>query len=302
MIGDKNIFIMSEVKKAIIPIAGLSTRFLPLSKAVPKELWPLVDLPMIQYVITEAKNAGIKEIIFVLRPENKKVLDYLKPSPKIDKILKERKKENILNEMKGLENLFKDISFSYVLQKRPLGDGNAIFQAAKLVAGDNIACLFGDDIIDSKTPVISQLAKVFKTCQKPVIALYQVPREKISHYGAVKVEKIAHRFYKIKKIIEKPSLEETPSDLAIVGRYILTPEVFDYLKKARPSKKGEVILAEVFNNQMLREGKVIYGYEIEGNWLECGDKLRWLKSNLYFSLKHPQYGPELKNYLKEMRF
>ena len=289
-----------EIKKAIIPLAGLSTRFLPLSKVVAKELWPLVDLPLVHYVIAEAKEAGIKQIIFVLSPERKKVLDYLKPSPKIEKILKERKKENILAEIKNLEELFKGISFSYVLQKKPLGDGHAVLQAAKLVGLEPVANLFPDDIIDSKTPAILQLSKVFKTCQKPVIALSKVPKERIPYYGIVGVEKIAHCLYKIKKIIEKPSIEEAPSNLAIVGRYILTPEVFDYLKKAKPTKKGEICLAEVFNNHMLRDGKLIYGYELEGKWLECGDKLRWLKSNLYLSLKHPKYGPELKNYLKEI--
>lgn len=289
-----------EIKKAIIPLAGLGTRFLPLSKVVSKELWPLVDVPIIQYIIEEAKNSGIREIIFVLSPENKKVLDYLKPSPKIEKILKERKKENILTEVKKLEEFLKDISFSYVLQKKPLGDGHALLQAAKLIGEEPVACMFGDDVIDSKTPGILQLAKIFKTCQKPVVALYRLPKEKIPAYGVVGVEKIANRLYKIKKIIEKPSLKEAPSDLAIVGRYILTPEVFDYLKKAKPTKKGEIILAEVINNEMLKDGKVIYGYELEGNWLECGDRLRWLKSNLYFSLKHPKFGPELKNYLKEI--
>ena len=289
-----------EIKKAIIPLAGLGTRFLPLSKVVSKELWPLVDVPIIQYIVEEAKNSGIQEIIFVLSPENKKVLDYLKPSPKIEKILKERKKENILAEVKKLEEFLKDISFSYVLQKKPLGDGHALLQAAKLIGEEPVACMFGDDVIDSKTPGILQLAKIFKTCQKPVVALYRLPKERIPAYGVVGVEKIANRLYKIKKIIEKPSLEEAPSDLAIVGRHILTPEVFDYLKKAKPTKKGEIILAEVLNNHMLRDGKVIYGYELEGNWLECGDKLRWLKSNLYFSLKHPKFGPELKNYLKNL--
>jgi len=271
-----------EIRKAIIPIAGLATRFLPLSRVVSKELWPLVDAPVIQYIIAEAKESGIKEIIFVLKPDNKKVLDYLKPYPKIEKILKEKKKEDILTEVKNLEELCKNISFSYVLQKEPLGDGHAILQAAKLINDEPVACMFGDDIIDSKIPGVSQLAKVFKTCEKPVIALNRLPREKIPHYGIVDVEKIANRFFKIKKIIEKPSLQQAPSDLAVIGRYILTPEVFYYLKKAKPTEKGEIILAEVFNNHMLRDRKVIYGYEIEGKWLECGDKLRWLNQIFIF--------------------
>jgi len=292
---------MNEIKKAIIPVAGLATRFLPLSKVISKELWPLAGLPMIQYIVEEAKNSGIKEIIFVLSPDKKKVLDYFKSSPKIEKILKARKKDNILEELKRIGESLQGLSFSYVLQKKPLGDGHAVLQAAKLVDQEPVACMFVDDIIDSTTPALLQLAKIFKTCQKPVIALSNVIPEKVSHYGIVGVDKIANRLFKVKNIIEKPSLTEAPSNLAIVGRYILTPEVFDYLKKAKPNKKGEIILADVFNNQMLQDGKVIYGYEFEGVWLECGDKQRWLKSNLYFSLKHPKYGPELREYFRSVR-
>ena len=290
---------MMEIKKAIIPLAGLASRFLPLSGVISKELLPLADLPMIHYVVQEARDAGIKEIIFVLNPERKKVLDYFRPCPKIEKFLKSLKKDNILKELKSQQETFKDISFSYVLQKKPLGDGHAVFQAAKLMDQEPVVCMFADDIIDSKTPGIMQLTKVFKTCQKPVIGLFRVGKE-ISNYGAVGVEKIANRLFKIKKIIEKPDSESVLSDLAIVGRYVLTPEVFDYLKKAKPTKRGEIILADVFNNQMLQEGKVIYGYELEGKWLECGDKRRWLKSNLYFSLKNQKYGPDLKDYLRRI--
>ena len=291
---------MTEVKKAIIPIAGLATRFLPLSKIVPKELLPLADKPIIQYIIEEAKNSGIEEIIFVLSPSNKKVLDYLKPSLKLEKVLKERKREDILKDVKSLDDLFRGMTFNYVLQKEPLGDGHAVLQAAKLIKDEPVACMFGDDIINASVPGISQLKKVFKTCEKPVIGLYKPPKEKLSFYGIVKNEKIANRLHKIKGIIEKPKPDKIPSDLAIVGRYILTPEVFKYLRKAKPSEKGEIILAEVFNNQMIKEGKLIYGYEFDGDWFECGDKARWLKSNIYFSLNHPKYGPELREFIKKI--
>lgn len=289
-----------EIKKAIIPIAGLATRFLPLSKVVPKEFWPLVAKPMIQYILEEAKNSGIREIIFVIRSENKKIFDYLKPSPYIKKILKERKKINILEELKELEEFFKGISFFWVLQKKPLGDGHAILQAAREVGEEPAACLFPDDIVDSETPCLLQLAKVFKTCQKPVISLYRMPKEKLSWYGIVEVEKIANRLFKIKRIVEKPDPEIAPSDLSICGKYILTPEVFDYLKKAKPGPRGEIILAEVLE-KMLKDGKIIYGYEFEGRWLECGNKMEWLKSHLYLSLKDPKFGPELRKFLKEIR-
>ncbi|MFC1663912.1 sugar phosphate nucleotidyltransferase, partial [Patescibacteria group bacterium] len=183
-----------------------------------------------------------------------------------------------------LENLCKDISFSCVFQKKPLGDGHAVLQAAKNVGKEPCAALWPDDIIDSTTPCLSQLTKVFKTCQNPVVALYKLPKEKLPSYGVVKVEKIANCFYKIKEIIEKPSLEEAPSDLGIVGRYILTPEVFNYLKKAKPGKRGEIILSEVLA-EMVKDGKIVYGYEFEGKWLECGSKESWLESNMYLGAR-----------------
>lgn len=288
------------IKKLIIPIAGLGTRFLPLSKAVPKELLPLADKPIVHYLVKEAKDSGIEEIIFVLSPNNKKVLEYLAPSSKLEKTLKERKKNDILEEVKKLDNLFDGLKFSSVVQKEPLGDGHAILQAAKFAKNEAVAVMFGDDIVDAKIPALDQLTKVFKTCEKPIIGLFSLPKEEVYHYGVIKNEKIANRLHKVKGIIEKPPIESAPSNLAVTGRYILTPEVFEYLKKAKPTKKGEIILAEVINNYMIKEGKLIYGYEIEGNWLECGDKARWLKSNLYFSLKHPKYGPELKQYLKTL--
>lgn len=287
-----------EIKKAIIPVAGLGTRFLPLSKAIPKELWPLADKPLIHYIISEAKGSGIEEIIFVLSPENKKILDYLKPSPTVEKLLKERKKEEILNELKSFEELLSGISFNYVIQKKPLGDGHAILQAEKLVKDEPVVCLFSDDIVESSKPAPLQLIDVFKTCQKPVLSLYSLSEEKLSAYGIVGVEKIANRLFKIRKITEKPKPGEAPSNLCIVGKYVLTPDVFSYLKKAKPSAKGEIILAEVLG-KMLEDGKTIYGYEFEGRWFECGSKSAWLKSNLYFSLNHPKFGPELRKFLRE---
>jgi len=288
------------IKKAIIPVAGLGTRFLPLSKVVPKELWPLVDEPIIQRIITEAKDSGIEQIIFVITPGSKKILDYFKPSPEIEKILKARKKEKILAEFKNFEESFKNLSFTCVVQKKPLGDGHAVLQAEKLIGEEPVACLFADDIVESETPCLLQLAKIFKTCQKPILSLYRLPQEKLSSYGIVEIEKIANRLFKVKGIVEKPKTEKAPSDLAIVGKYILTPEVFYYLKKAKPGPRGEIILAEVFET-MLKDGKLIYGYEFEGKWFECGNKLEWLKSHLYFSLKDPQFGPELKKFLKETK-
>lgn len=293
-----------EIKKIIIPVAGLGTRFLPLSRVVPKDFFPLVDKPVIQYIIEEVKKSGIKEIIFVTSPGQKTILNYFKKSPELEKLLIKRKKDKALKELKDLEEMFAGISFSFVVQKDPLGDGHAILQAAKQASGEPVAVSFGDDVIDSDEPAISQLMNVFQTCAAPVVALKQLPMEKVSAYGVVAVEKIANHLYKIKKIIEKPELKDSPSNLVIVGKYILTPEVFQYLKKARPkghpSQKGEIILAEVFD-KMLSDGKIIYGCELKGEWLECGDKLKWLKSFFYLALKDPRFKNELKQYLKTLK-
>jgi UTP--glucose-1-phosphate uridylyltransferase len=297
-----------EIKKVIIPVAGLGTRFLPLSRAISKEFFPLADKPIIQYIVEEIKKSGIKEIVFVTSPQRgpqaRTILNYFQKSPELEKLLIKRKKDKILKELKDFEEIFDGISFSFVVQKKPLGDGHAILQAAKKISSKNVlepvAVSFGDDVVDSDEPALSQLVNIFKTCNAPVIALKQLPIDKVPAYGVVAVEKIANHLYKIKKIVEKPDPSEIPSDLVIVGKYILTPEVFQYLKKAKPSKKGEIILAEVFD-KMLSDGKIIYGCELKGEWLECGDKLKWLKSFFYLALKDPRFKDELKQYLKNIK-
>lgn len=287
-----------EVKKAIVPIAGLGTRFLPLSKVVPKEFLPLVDKPTIQYIVEEAMHSGIEEIIFVVSSKKTAVIDYFKENKNLEKLLKKRGRSELLKELELLKTISKKISFSTVIQKQPLGDGHAILQAASFAKKEPVAVMFGDDIVESKTPCIEQLIKLYKTSQRPILALYRVPQEKLSSYGVVAVDKIANRVFKIKQIVEKPSLENAPSNLAILGKYVLTPDVFEYLSKAKPNKKGEIVLAETLQ-KMLNEGKNIYGYEIEGRWLECGTKIDWLKTHFYLSLKDPRYGKILKSYLKE---
>jgi UTP--glucose-1-phosphate uridylyltransferase len=291
---------MSEIKKAIIPVAGLGTRFLPLSKALPKEFFPLADKPAIQYIVQEAINSGISEIIFVVSPGQKMIKDYFKKDPALEKILIKRKKDQLLKELKEFESILEKVSFSFVVQKNPLGDGHAILQAAKFVQHEPVAVLFADDIVYGETPAISQLMGIYKTCNSPVMGLKGLAKEKLPAYGVPAVEKIASRLYKVKKIIEKPAINELPSEFAICGKHILTPEVFNYLKNAKPSKKGEIILAEVYD-KMLLDGKTIYGYELKGEWLECGDKEKWMKSFFYLTLKDPKYGPEMRKYLKDLK-
>ncbi|MCX6718439.1 MAG: sugar phosphate nucleotidyltransferase [Candidatus Staskawiczbacteria bacterium] len=196
---------MSEdIKKVIIPVAGLGTRFLPLSRAVPKDFFPLVDKPVIQYILEEVKKSGIKEVIFVVSPGQKNIQNYFKKSPELEKLLVKRKRDNALKELKDLEEMFAGITFSYAVQKEPLGDGHALLQAAKQTNGEPVAVSFGDDVVYAEEPAIAQLINVFKTCNAPVLALKQLPREKVPAYGVVAVEKIANNLYKIKKIIEKP--------------------------------------------------------------------------------------------------
>lgn len=286
------------IKKAVIPIGGLGTRFLPLSKVVPKEFLPLVDKPAIQYIIEEAKASGIKEIIFITRPKSREILEYFEENPKLEKFLKARKRTHLLRELQKIKELAKNISFSLVSQKEPLGDGHAVLQTKKIIGKDPFGVFFSDDIIDSKTPCLLQLTNIFRTSQTPIIGLKKVADEKIPSYGIVGVEKISSHLYKIKKIVEKPDRDSAPSNLAIVGRYILTPEVFDFLEKTSPNQRKEVILADALRN-MLDSGKMIYGYEFEGKWLECGTKLSWLESNSYLSLKHPEFGEKLKKFLDE---
>jgi len=294
---------MVSIKKAIIPIAGLGTRFLPLSKVLPKELWPLVDTPTLQYIIEEAYASGIKEIIFVNQPEKRVILDYFKKyfkrESKLEEILKKRKRNHLLKELKKLEKISKNISFSQVLQKEPLGASHATLQAKKLIKNEPCAVLYGDDIVESKIPCLLQLIKIFKRYQKPVIALYRIPKESFQFYGMVEVKKLGKRLYKIKRVVEKPSVEEAPSNLAVVGKHIITPEVFNHLKKTQFDLKTDITLSQSLS-EMTEDGKEVYGFEFEGKWLECGNKLAYLKSNLYLSLKHPQFGKELKNYLKEI--
>ncbi|MEK7124095.1 MAG: sugar phosphate nucleotidyltransferase [Patescibacteria group bacterium] len=291
----------TEIKKMIIPLAGLGTRFLPLSLVVSKEFFPLADKPIIQHIVQEAKNSGIREIVFVASEKQKMILSYFKNHAEMESILIKRKKEKSLKDLKEFEQMFEGINFSYVIQKEPLGDGHAILQAGRLAGREPVAVSFGDDVVDAQEPAIMQLINIFKTCNAPVIALKSMPKEVIPAYGNVAVEKIAHNLYKIKKIIEKPAPAQIHSNLVIVGKYVLTPEVFAYLKKAEPSEKGEIILGEVFE-KMLSDGLPIYGYEIKGQWLECGDKNKWLKSFLYVALKDPVFGKELRDYLRTIKF
>ncbi|KPJ57127.1 hypothetical protein AMJ49_02390 [Parcubacteria bacterium DG_74_2] len=286
-----------EIKIAIIPAAGLGTRFLPLSKVMPKELFPLATKPVLQYIVEEAVNSRIKEIVFVLSPQKKIVFDYFKKKIKSKRILFARYRSHFLEEIKFLEEMAKRVKFSFVFQKKPLGDGDALLLAEKLAKEENCLGLWADDVIESKIPCSLQMIRLFEDLKKPIVALKRIKGENLKFYGVVKARKIRNRVFKIEKIVEKPEPKKAPSNLAIVGRYIITKEVFDYLKKEKKNKK-EVLLSRVLN-RMLEDNKEVFGYEFEGKWLECGNKMAYLKSNFYLSLKHKKFGKELKNFLKK---
>ena len=287
---------MSELKKAVIPSAGLGTRFLPLTKCIDKNLLPLVARPMVSYAVEEAFLSGITNVCFITPEKRKEVLDYFKRNLKLEILLQKRSDKELLDILE--KERYDGVSFSSVTQSLPKGDGDAVLKAKKQIGKSNFAVIFPDDAFDAKIPALLQLKKVFETSEKPVIGLQKVSEEKTSSYGCVEVEKIANRLYKIKGIVEKPEKGKAPSDLVISGRYIFTPEIFNYLSKTKANKKGEIILAEAIK-LMAQDGKMIYGYEMEAEWLECGKTIDWLKSNLYLSLKHKEYGPVLKKYLRK---
>ena len=292
----------TKVTKAIIPIAGLGTRFLPLSKVLPKEFFPLIDKPTIQYIIDEAKNSGIKEIIFVNRPEKKEIeryfTQYASNSPELEEILKDRGKNELLQELANLENDAKQVAFAYVLQQTQLGDGHAVLQAKQTANNEPCLVLFGDDIVHSEKPCSQQLIDVYDKYQSPVLALYRLPKNKLSSYGVVRVKEVAPRIFEILGIEEKPAPGKEPSDLAVVGKYVIDRNVFETLENNSCRADGEIRLAGAFN-EMIKKGMKVYGYEFEGKWLECGNKLAYLKSNIYLSLQDPRFKEELKKFLAE---
>lgn len=289
-----------SIKKAVIPVAGLGSRFLPLTKTVPKEFWPLVDKPVIQYIVEEAVASGIKEIIFVQKPGREMALDYFKNKLKSKKVSFAKYKSHFQKDLENLEKISENISFSQVFQKEPLGAAHAVLQAEKLIGEEPCAVLWADDVVASETPCLLQLIKIFKKYQSPTIALYKIPKESFHFYGMIKGKKIENRTYAIENFIEKPKTEESPSDLAIVGKYIITPEVFEYMKRIDFDLKSDLSLSNIVVD-MAKIGKKLYGYKFDGKWLECGNKLAYLKSNFYLSLKSPQFGKDLKKFVKSIR-
>jgi UTP--glucose-1-phosphate uridylyltransferase len=289
-----------RVRKAVFPAAGLGTRFLPATKAQPKEMLPLVDKPIIQYGVEEALAAGCDQIIIVTGRGKQAIEDHFDVSYELEKMLEERGKTDLLGIVRQISDM---IHVAYVRQKEALGLGHAVLTARELVGNEPFAVLLADDVIDAQVPCLRQMMDVFEQAQGSVLATQVIEGAAISAYGVLKVKPADGRFdgrlYEILDMVEKPKLEAAPSNLAVIGRYILTPAVFDALSGIQAGVGGELQLTDGLR-QLLRKEKM-YGYVFEGKRHDTGDKLGFLKATVEFALKRPDLGEPLRKYLKELK-
>jgi len=285
-----------KIRKAVFPAAGLGTRFLPVTKAIPKEMLPLVDKPLIQYCVEEAIASGIEDIIIITGRGKTAIEDHFDTSKELEFLLEEKGKRDLLKIVRDISNLVK---FSYTRQKEALGLGHAILCAKDLVGNEPFAVFLGDDIIDSEVPAMKQMIEVYKKHRHTVLAVQRVPRENISNYGVIKGEQVEDRIFKVSDMVEKPRAEDAPSDLAVIGRYILTPDIFDYLENTRPGKLGEIQLTDAIKNMALRHP--VYALEFEGDRYDAGDKLGFLKANVSFAMKRDDLKEEFMEFLKGLK-
>lgn len=283
------------IKKAVFPAAGLGTRFLPATKAQPKEMLSLIDKPLIQYGIEEVVNSGIENVIVVTSRGKNSIEDYFDYNRELEIFLEEKGNFEALREVQRISDLIK---IFYVRQKIPLGLGHAVLVAKEIVGAEPFAVVLADDVIDSKVPCIKQLIDVFEKFNSSVLALEEVPIEETRFYGVVKGKQISERLFEIEDMIEKPDPLSAPSNLAIIGRYILTPKIFDTLSKTPLGVKGEIQLTDAIR-ALLGEEKV-YGYIFEGKRYDAGDKFGFLKATIELSLKREDIGERVKLYIKSL--
>jgi UTP--glucose-1-phosphate uridylyltransferase len=291
---------VSKVRKAVFPAAGLGTRFLPATKAQPKEMLPLVDKPVIQYVIEEAVASGIDQIIIVTGRGKNAIEDHFDVSYELEKILESRGKFELLEQVRTISQM---VSVSYVRQKEALGLGHAILMAKDLVGNEPFAVLLGDDVIDAEIPCVQQMQKVFEKCQSGILAVQEVEGPDISRYGVIQPYPANHKdgfdnMMRIADLVEKPSYENVPSNLAIIGRYILPPEIFKVLENTPPDRGGEIQLTNGIR-ALLKE-QPVYAYQFEGKRYDAGDKLGFLRATVEFALKRADLGGPFRTYLKSL--
>jgi UTP--glucose-1-phosphate uridylyltransferase len=288
----------APVRKAVFPAAGLGTRFLPATKAQPKEMLPLVDKPTIQYGVEEAVASGVSNIILVTGRGKNAIEDHFDVSAELEAFLESRGKLEQLEEVRSISRL---INVSYVRQGEPLGLGHAVLVAEAIVGGEPFAVILADDVIDAEPPGLRQMIDVYERADGPVIAVERVPEDQVSSYGIVDVEpapQLGRGVFRIKNLVEKPPRHEAPSNLAIIGRYILTPDIFPALRGTARDKSGEIQLTNGMKH--LLSSRPLYAYEIDGVRHDTGNKLGFLKAVVYFGLKRPELAPAFRDYLDSL--
>jgi UTP--glucose-1-phosphate uridylyltransferase len=287
---------MKVIKKAVFPVAGLGTRFLPATKANPKEMLPVVDKPLIQYAVEEAMQSGITELIFVTGRNKRSIEDHFDKNVELEASLMASNKSLLLESIRSI--IPSHVKCIYTRQSEPLGLGHAVLQAKTIINDEPFAVLLADDLTDAKTPVLKQLISQHQKEQASVIAIEDIPKDKTIQYGIVDVSTSKDNLYKINSIVEKPQPKDAPSTLGVIGRYVFNPEIFDCLEKIKPGKGGEIQLTDAI--QMLLSQQSIFAYQFEGKRYDCGDKLGFMKANIEFSKRHPEIGKEFIEFLKSI--
>lgn len=284
-----------KVRKAIIPAAGLGTRFLPATKAMPKEMLPIVDKPTIQYIIEEAIDSGIEDIIIVTGKGKRAIEDHFDHSFELEQNLLEKGKLELLNEVQKTSKL---VDIHYIRQKEPKGLGHAIWCARKFIGNEPFAVLLGDDIVKAEKPCLQQLMEQYERYNASIIGVQHVLDEEVSRYGIVDGTKIAERFYSVSNLVEKPKQEEAPSNLAILGRYILTPKIFEILSHQQPGAGGEIQLTDAISK--LNHYEAVYAYDFEGVRYDVGEKMGFIKTTIEFALQRDDLKHDLLEYLSKV--
>ena len=291
----------AKVRKAVFPAAGLGTRFLPATKAQPKEMLPIVDKPIIQYGVEEALHSGIQNIIIVTGRGKSAIEDHFDVSFELENLLETRNKKDLLAIVRNISDM---IDVSYIRQKEALGLGHAVLRAMDLVGQEPFAVVLADDVIEAETPCLRQLLDVYSFFSSPVLAVMEVPRDAISAYGCIDAEPVSYhntndRVFRIRDLVEKPKPAEAPSNLAIIGRYVLTPDIFDSVQSINPGSGGEIQLTDAMRH--LLRSRPIYAYRFDGTRYDAGDKLGFLKATVEYALRRPDLGGPFRAYLKGLK-
>lgn len=285
---------MLEICKAVIPAAGWGTRFLPITKSIPKEMLPLADKPLIQHIVEEAVASNIKQIIVITSSAKIAIEEYFNQNLALESVLQQKGETELLE---GVQRVSKLASISFVRQDQPLGLGHAILATKEIMGNEPFAVFLPDDIFDTDPPLMKQMIDVYQRYTGSVIALRQVAKEDTGRYGIVKTDQVTEHVYRILDMVEKPAPEEAPSNLAIMGRYVLTPEIFEALLDTQPGTGGEIQLTDGL--ELLLKQQAIYGYEFDGTYYDAGKPLGFLKASVSLGLRHPRMGNELREHLRK---